>query len=298
MCGGSLMLQVSQVNAQADVIRPAHAQDLFFAHQSRIEQAIRLVCRRHRLPPEDAEDFASDARIHFMENDFAALRGFRGASSLSTYILTVVTHFGQDWRNARWGKWRPSAEARRQGGLATHLERLMRRDGLTFDEACETLTVIGLTTSRRDLESIAASLPVRARRRFVPDAHLEDRPAAGPAPDAVADNRAATASARQVVRLLAHVIASMPPEDVLILQLRFGDGLRVVEIAQALRLHQKPLYRRIGRLLSQLRAELERRGFAAALVRDLLVRQGFSDAADARPARPDPCLFPAGLTPS
>ena len=294
------MLHVSQVNGQADadVVHPTYAENLFFVNQSTIEQAIRLVCRRHRLPPEDAEDFASDARIHFMENDFAALRGFRGHSSLSTYILTVVTHFGQDWRNARWGKWRPSAEARRQGVLATHLERLMRRDGLTFDEACETILVTGLPTSRRDLESIAATLPMRVRRRFVPDAHLEDRPAAGPTPDAVADNRAATASARQVVRLLAHVIASMPPEEILILQLRFGNGLRVVEIAQALRLDQKPLYRRIGRLLSQLRAELERRGLAADLVRDLLVRQGFSDADDARPGRLDPCVFPAGLTPS
>jgi RNA polymerase sigma factor (sigma-70 family) len=280
------------------VIHPTYAENLFFVNQSTIEQAIRLVCRRHRLPPEDAEDFASDARIHFMENDFAALRGFRGHSSLSTYILTVVTHFGQDWRNARWGKWRPSAEARRQGVLATHLERLMRRDGLTFDEACETILVTGLTTSRQDLESIAETLPIRVRRRFVPDAHLEDRPAAGPTPDAVADNRAATASARQVVKLLAHVIASMAPEDILILQLRFGNGLRVVEIAQALRLDQKPLYRRIGRLLSQLRAELERRGLAADVVRDLLVRQGFSDADDARPGRLDPGVFPAGLTPS
>ena len=292
------MLQLSQVNAQADFIHPTHTEDLFFNHQSRIEQAIRLVCRRHRLPAEDAEDFASDARIHFMENDFAALRGFRGHSSISTYILTVVTHFGQDWRNARWGKWRPSAEARRQGALATSLERLMRRDGLTFEEACETLTGTGSTTSRRDLESIASTLPMRVRRRFVPDAHLEDRPAGGPMPDAVADNRAATASARQVVRLLAHVIASMPPEDILILQLRFGEGLRVVEIALALRLEQKPLYRRIGRLLGHLRAELERRGLAADVVRDLLVREGFSDTDEAKPGRRDPSLFPAGLAPS
>jgi RNA polymerase sigma factor for flagellar operon FliA len=292
------MLHVSPVIAQADVVHLAYAENLFWIHRSTIEQAIRLVCRRHRLPLQDAEDFASDARIHFMENDFAALRGFRGDSSLSTYILTVVTHFGQDWRNARWGKWRPSAEARRQGALATHLERLMHRDGLPFEEACETLILSGLATSRRDVDSIAATLPVRIRRRFVPDAHLEDHPAAGPAPDAVTDNRAATASARPVVRLLAHVIASMPPGDVVILQLRFGSGLRVVEIAQALRLEQKPLYSRIGRLLSQLRSELEHRGLAADLVRDLLVRQGFSDADDARASRLDPGVFPAGLTPS
>ena len=292
------MLQLSQVNAPADITHLTHSENLFFAHHAKIEQAIRAVCRRHRLPPEDAEDFASDARIHLMENDFAALRRFRGQSTISTYILTVVTHFGQDWRNARWGKWRPSAEARRQGALATHLERLLCRDGLTFEEACETLTALNLTTSRRDLESVAATLPMRVRRRFVPDVHLDDRAAAGPTPDAVADNRAAITSARQVVRLLAHAIASMPPEDILILQLRFDDGFRVVEIARTLRLDQKPLYRRIERLLGHLRAELERRGLAADLVRDLLERQGFSHEDDARPGRLDPGVFPAGLMPS
>jgi RNA polymerase sigma factor (sigma-70 family) len=276
------------------------ADNLFFTHQSRIEQAIRHVCRRQRLPPEDAEDFASDARIHFMENDFAALRGFRGDSTIATYLLTVVTHFGQDWRNARWGKWRPSAEARRQGALATHLERLMRRDGLTFEEACETLVVRPCLTCRRDLEVIAGTLPTRVRRRFVPDSHLDDRPSAGPTPEVVADHRAANVAARQVGGLLARAIAAMAPEDILILKLRFDDGHRVVEIARVLRLDQKPLYRRIGRLLAHLRSELERRGLAADLVRDLLERQGFSDAAadDVRPARLDSGLFPPGLTPS
>ena len=277
-----------------------HADNLFFTHQSRIEQAIRHVCRRQRLPPEDAEDFASDARIHFMENDFAALRGFRGDSSIATYLRTVVTHFGQDWRNARWGKWRPSAEARRQGALATDLERLMRRDGLTFEEACQTLVVRPGLTCCRDLAVIAGTLPLRIRRRFVPDSHLDDRPSAGPTPEAVADHQAASEAARQVVGLLAQAIAGMPPEDILILKMRFDDGLRVVEIANALRLEQKPLYRRIGRLLAHLRSELERRGLATDLVRDLLERQGFSDAAadEARPARLDPGLFPSGLTPS
>ena len=113
--------------------------DLYHLHRPAIEQAIRAVCRRQRLLPEDAEDFAGVVRLHLIDKDFAVLRRFEGRSSLGTYLLAVITHLGQDWRNARWGKWRPSAEARRHGPVGLQLERLIRRDGFTLDEACETL---------------------------------------------------------------------------------------------------------------------------------------------------------------
>jgi RNA polymerase sigma factor for flagellar operon FliA len=272
------MLQGCQVNDQAGLTNSIDADNLYFAHHPAIERAIRSVCRRHRLAAVDAEDFASEARIHLMEDDFAALRRFQGRSSFSTYILTVVTHFGHDWRNARWGKWRPSAAARRQGRIVAHLEQLTRRNGLTFEEAYETLrTNHSVTMSRADLEAVVATLPTLTRRRFVPDDQLDDRPATGPTPYALIDRRAAAAAAQEAVGLLAQAVAALPAEDVLVLKLRFGDGLRVVEIAQALQLEQKPLYRRIARLLGQLRTELEWQGLAVDTVRDLLVREGFAD---------------------
>jgi len=278
-------MTVCQPQREPAAIRatPVHSGDLYLAHRTTIEQAIRAVCRRHRLRPEDAEDFASNVRIHLMDNDFAVLRRFRGRSSMGTYLLAVVTHLAQDWRNALWGKWRPSAEAQRQGPIATQLERLMRRECLTFEQAYETLrTNFRVTKSRADLEAIASGLPARTWRRFVPDCHLEESPAAIPGPDVLADRRDAATEARHVAVLLMKAISSLSPQDALLLKFRFQDGLRVVDIARSLRLEEKPLYRRLTRLLTQLRKDLEQQGLTAWAARDLLIRQGLDDLDEAR----------------
>jgi RNA polymerase sigma factor (sigma-70 family) len=255
--------------------------DLYFLHRSAIEQTIRAVCRRQRLLPQDAEDFASTVRVHLIDNDYAVLRRFEGRSSIATYLVTVVTHLALDWRNARWGKWRPSAEARRQGPVATQLERLTRRDDLTFEEACETLrTNFHVTESREDLEAMAARLPLRSGRRFVPDDQLEGVADADPTPDALLERQHAAEKARVAIGLLAAAIASLPPQDALIVKLKFQDGMRIADIARTLNLDDKPLYRRIARLLPQLREALEKNGLNADAARDLLARQGFDDARD------------------
>ena len=78
------------------------------------------------------------------------LRRFEGRSSLTTYITVVVQRLFLDRRNRLWGKWRPSAEARRLGPTAVLLERLVSRDGWSAEQALETLRVNhGVTVDRR-----------------------------------------------------------------------------------------------------------------------------------------------------
>ena len=55
-----------------------------------------------------------------------------------------------------------------------------------------------------------------------------------------------------------------------ILKLRFWEGLTVADIARTLRLDQKSLYPRIQKLMASLRAKLESLGVEAARVADLL----------------------------
>ena len=269
----------------------------YLIHQGPIEAAIRAVCRRHRLRPEDAEDFASQVRLHLIQDDCAVLRRFQGRSRLSTYVMAVVTHLGQDWRNARWGKWRPSVEARRRGPVAVHLERLIRRDGLTFDEAFETLrTNFCVIESRATLEAIASTFPRTCRRRFVGADALENRGATDLAADVLIGARAAADAVHVAIRRLSDTIATLPAEDALVLKLRFEDGLSVPEIARALRVDAKPLYRRIDRLFRRVRTDLEAQGISATTVRDLFTREGLGVVSD------DPNgalaayrLFPASL---
>jgi RNA polymerase sigma factor (sigma-70 family) len=251
--------------------------DVFSRHWEAVEQAIRLVCRRHRLTAEDAEDFTSIVCVRLLEDDCAVLRQFARRCSLGTYLTAVITHLAQDWRNARWGKWRPSMAARRRGPVAVHLDRLMQRDGLSFDEACETLrTNYGVSISRSQLESIAAALPVRPRRSFVEWTTIEsDHALASPVSfrDPCGHERLQT-----VLQALTGALRSLSAEDRLLIKLRFEDGLRIVEIARRLHQPEKPLYRRLERLLGRLRREFETRGLHGSL-HDLLSGEG-SDFVD------------------
>jgi RNA polymerase sigma factor for flagellar operon FliA len=275
------------------------SRDSYLSHQAAIEAAIRAVCRRHRLRPEDADDFASQVRLHLVQGDYAVLRRFQGRSSLSTYLLTVVMHLGQDWRNARWGKWRTSVEARRQGPVAVHLERLIRRDGMTFDEAFETLrTNFRVAEPRATIEAMAATLPRSCRRRLVGDESLENRPANDPTPDAVAEARAESTRASSAMTHLTRAIAALPPADALVLKLRFEDGLPIVDIARALGMQAKPLYRRIERVLRRIRIDLEAQGLCATTVRDVLAGDGLAAIAnDPHTELASYRLFPASLPP-
>ena len=157
------------------------ADDPYLSQLDVIDNVVRYVCRRYRLPTADAEDFAGTVRLKLIESDYAVLRKFQHRSSLRTFLVAVVHRMYADYRNHTWGKWRPSAEAKRMGALAVQLERLVTRDGLTFDQAAETLrTNHHVDSSRADLEEIWRRLPNRVPRVFVSEEVLETVPSATP----------------------------------------------------------------------------------------------------------------------
>ena len=251
--------------------------DLFARHWVTVEQAIRGVCRRHRFTADDAEDFTSMVCVRLLEDECAVLRRFGGRSTLGTYLTAVITHLAQDWRNARWGKWRPSMAARRGGPVAVHLDRLLQRDGFSFDEACETLrTNYQVSQSRSELEAIAATLPVRIRRRFVEWSALEYEDAwvaEDPRSDPFLPGRA-----QLLTRVLTDGLRALSAEERLLVKLRFEDGLRIVDIARTLCQPEKPLYRRLERVMLKLRREFERRGLRGDSLQELLDHDGASVA--------------------
>ncbi|HKB09047.1 MAG TPA: hypothetical protein VKD69_00285, partial [Vicinamibacterales bacterium] len=69
---------------------------------------------------------------------------------------------------------------------------------------------------------------------------------------------------------LDRVRQSLTPDEQLILRMRFDDAVAVADIARALHLNQKRLYRTIDHLLSRLREGLEAEGIARDEVAALL----------------------------
>jgi RNA polymerase sigma factor for flagellar operon FliA len=244
---------------------------LFLSQLDLIERVIAYTCARQRLAASDAEDFASYVKLKFVESDYALLAKFEGRSSVRTFLTVVVQRMFLDYRISAWGKWRPSAAARRAGPVAVLLERLMIRDGYPFQQACEVLrTNHRVDANHAELERLAGRLPIRTRRHFEPDEALAEMPSRDRGLDDLAAERDRRVTADRLSDAVPTLMARMDVQDRLILTMRFEDGCTVAEIATILRLDQKPLYRRVDRLLKELRQGLEAEGIDCASVLEML----------------------------
>jgi len=234
----------------------------FLTYLPLIERVIAFVVRRHHLSPTEAEEFESQVKLHLLKDDYAVFRNYEERSSLRTYLTIVITRLWLDVRVSVWGKYRPSAEARRGGPIAILFERLTARDGHTVDEAYELLaTNHGLSITRGEVEELAARLPhTRTGRRFESDDILSAWPSPSPSPeDAVVHGERAEVETRRA-RALKAAVAQLDPHDRLLLALRYRDGRKVSEMAALMQLDQKPLYRRLDRVLGRLRKTLQEQG--------------------------------------
>lgn len=246
--------------------------DLLTSNLAVIDRAVAFACRRYRLDASDAEEFAAIVRLKLIENDCAILRAYEQRSSFATYISIVVQRMALDYRIHMWGKWHPSAEAKRLGGLALELEQLLHRDGRTLDDALAILAPRHERVTRASLASLAARLPVRApaRREVDLDAAAPvavTRAASVEEPLLAAERRR---TSERVSSIMSALIERLPDDDRLLLQLRFEGGMTVAQIARSLGLDQKLTYRRIDRRMRDLREELARAGIAPGDVRDLI----------------------------
>ena len=243
--------------------------DLYSQHAEVIEAAITYARRGHRLGADAGDEFASWARLRLLDNDCAILRKFEGRSSMRTFLITVVQRLFLDWRNAEWGKWRPTADARRVGPLAIELERLIIRDQLSFNEAVETLVARNMAASREVCEAAWASLPQRPGRKTTDESVLLNVPGPGLASDDVmaAERRAGAANASAA---MVQALATLQPQDQLILRLRYHDNITVARIAELVQEDPKSLYRRFTRLLAGVRTFMTKQGISPAMAADLL----------------------------
>jgi RNA polymerase sigma factor (sigma-70 family) len=246
-----------------------------------LDAVIAAVARAHRLKWEDRQDFAQSVHLRLAERKYDVFERFAGRSSLRTFLNVVVRRLLLDWRNTQHGKWRASAEAKRRGGWAIELERLVYRDGQPISEALTRLCARPDAPSRHSLAVLLGDLPFRPRRAFdavlpdVPDSRIED----------YAEAAERSRDRRQVSVAVVGALRALPPDERRLIALRYGRGQRIGDIAKAQRVDAKVLYRRVERAMRSLRA-------ATRAARDArqLARSGDT------PARPG--VFRAELTDS
>lgn len=237
----------------------------FLAQLPLIDRILGSICRRHALSGDEAEEFQARARLKLIENDYAVLRKFECRSSVQTYLEVVLANVFRDFCIERRGRWRASATARRLGPLAVRLERLVHRDGYAVSEAVSLVrNRLDIEASERELRELVARLPER-RLRPVLERVPDDLPATSIGGDPV-DEYEREFERAKVEAALEAVLRTLDAEDRVILRLRFWCGLTVAEVARAMGMQQKPLYRRIARLMRELRIELDARGVGAECI--------------------------------
>jgi RNA polymerase sigma factor (sigma-70 family) len=247
------------------------SEEQFLAHLPLLDRVIAFVAHRYGLAEADREEFASHVRLKCIEDDYRIFREFGERSTLRTYLTSVVQHLFLDYRNAQWGKWRPSTDAVRLGPVGIRLDILMHRDRLSFDEACEQITSESRgAVSRAELERLAEVLPTRLPRRMVGEEAMDALAIDGVGVEAPIKATENAATRRKAHVSLAKALGGLAADDRFLLRLRFERNMTVARIADQTRLPQKPLYRRFERLYARLREVLEADGVDGGMIGAML----------------------------
>lgn len=248
----------------------ASGRTLLETHYDLIQRKLLHLSRRSGLPEHEAEEFRSWALFKLVEDDSRILASWEGRSSFPTFLTVVLVNLVRDYRIQVWGKWRPTAAARRRGPEAVLLERLHVRDSLPLEEAIERMrTEHGVSLSRDELERMATALPRRSERRRVGEEELLRITVDGQVESRI-EEAERSRTEEQLRVLLAPLLQSLPNEDRLLLKLHFWDGLSMAAISPLLGRPQRELYSVRDRCLKKLRRKLEEAGLSPERVRALL----------------------------
>jgi RNA polymerase sigma factor (sigma-70 family) len=241
---------------------------LFVENLPVLERAVASFGRRYGMSADEIADLASSIKLRIVEDGYAVLARFRGESSLSTYLTVVVTMFAREHQVAERGRWRPSAEALRRGSVAVRLETLIYQKGHSLVEAAAVMRSRGDTVlTDSQLGDLLRQLPRRGPMR--PLAVSEDALAITPAPDSAATREAGEARAG-IERVLEECLGGLALEDRLLLKLRFWQQASIADSARILGVEQRPLYRRLEKLLHDLKSRLATAGVNADDIREFL----------------------------
>lgn len=223
-----------------------------------VDRAISHTARRFRLNTEDAAELRSELWLKIAVGQGRLIRRFRAQSTLETYLTSVAHHLLLDLRNRSWGRWRPCIAALQHGPRGVLFDRMIRRDGMTQDEAECWFRTAYPESDWSGLASLREQLPQRPRRTFV-CAESVDQHRSEPPVDLQAHAEAARDRRRTLV-LLRQALRTLPPADQRLLIRRYAAGETVSSLADAGLGEAKPLYRRCERLLRTVRDALEQGG--------------------------------------
>jgi RNA polymerase sigma factor (sigma-70 family) len=134
------------------------------------------------------------------------------------------------------------------------LDRLISRDGHRVEEAVAILKGRPACTESAPLRQMASRLPRRVRNQAVTPETFE-----GLAPVGFHDpieSQERSVEQRRALARLQHALRQLSPDDRRLVELRYRRGMTIRDIAAGLGQPDKPLYRRMERIVAALRGAM------------------------------------------
>jgi len=237
---------------------PDEAWDLCLARYRRV---IFGAIRHYVRDADDVMDVFARVCEALRADDLRRLRAWATEpghrARFSTWLVTVVRHLAVDWYRERHGRRRVSALEQALPPLQRQIFEQVFLRGRSHVETYEVIR--------------AGTMPSLGFREFLVALRATYRAAAGRSGGAVMELASATEPgdgegepewAGVQGHHLTEAMASLEPPDRLLLQFYLIDELPARDVARMLGLpNAKAVYNRTYRLLADLRADLERRGF-------------------------------------
>lgn len=216
----------------------------------RYSSLVMLIVRRHENDYERATECFIDVCAALSDDGFRRLRTFQsdGPARFETWLRAVVSNLCVDWRRKEQGRRRPPAGITRLPELEQQVYRCIYLRGMSRAQCLNVLRprfpgltepqvagingrLFALLTPQQRWQLSMRTPESRPTLYGVPteeDDSVWQLAEPGPGPDDLA-------SEMQEQRLLREALAELPPEQRLLLRLRYEQDLTLVEVARLTR---------------------------------------------------------------
>jgi len=83
---------------------PSDLEAMYLEHLPDIDRILAMLVRRHGLQGAAAANFQRWAKGRIVENEYAAVAAFNGASAFTTYLMVVLTMLAWQYTHRRSGR--------------------------------------------------------------------------------------------------------------------------------------------------------------------------------------------------
>ncbi len=212
------------------------------------------------------------------ESDFKILRQFQGKSKLTTYLTAIISRQAVDTIRKKRGRSREKERAKALGPLGEKIYKIIFQQGLSLVEVQKEFLhkrkPVPTDEAIQDaIDKIRGSVKIPADENELKTGYLEPSDNHLEKPSVVVPDSAGNpekvllqkTKEQEVERILTDLAAGLSGEERLILRMRFGLGendnpKHIPDIASALNLNPKTVYKRIGNILTKCRNTLELKG--------------------------------------